>query len=439
MTNQTPYISRKVDQELQLALEKALAQPNSNPVLFYVWGIGGVGKSNLAKKLQEVNKDKVCFVKVELDKDDGIKTPISLMKKLYDNLEKPISPIRRLSSALHDPFLDWHKKYDTTLKKLQNEPIDSKKSVEPDKKNALGDLLKAAAGFGLPKVAATYFGVPLDAESAVKIATVALSAKDLLMQHQATKNKTDLIELMGNPVPKLTKAFIEGLSQRSKALKKTIILVLDTYEKAEANCQGVDTWLWRTLLANTDIQNHSIRIVMAGRDNLPHVGWNKVFNLIYPCNLERFDLEQTREYLQKWGISSEPELIFRVTRGLPKYLQWIRERQVRGINIDFSKGSKEIASLLLEDLTSSQKHIVKLAAFCHWFDKPLIDHLIKSQNIPFDSEADKNCNWFEWLTTTTHFVELVKGKYRFDDVARDVFRHQVYLEDSKQFDGEHLN
>ena len=64
MTNQTPYISRKVDQELQLALDKALAQPSSNPVLFYVWGIGGVGKSNLTKKLQEVNKDKVCFIKV---------------------------------------------------------------------------------------------------------------------------------------------------------------------------------------------------------------------------------------------------------------------------------------------------------------------------------------------------------------------------------------
>ena len=177
---------------------------------------------------------------------------------------------------------------------------------------------------------------------------------------------------------------------------------------------------------------------MAGRDNLPHVGWNKISNLIYPCNLEIFDLEQTREYLQKWEISSEPELIFRVTRGLPKYLQWIRERQVRGINVDFSKGSKEIASLLLEDFTSSQQQIIKLAAFCHWFDKPLIEHLIKSQNIPLDSEVDKNCNWFEWLKKT-YFIELVKGKYRFDDVARDVFRQQVYLEDSKQFDDIHYS
>ena len=365
------------------------------------------------------------------------------MKKLYDNLEKPISlmhrDIRELPSALQSaPFVDLYEKYDTTLKSLQNEPIDSKKSVEPDRKNALNEIAKAAIGSALSTLVTTNLGVPLDLENAGKIATVALSASDLLMQHQATKKNKTLIELMANPLPKLTNAFIKGLSQRSKALKKTIILVLDTYEKAEANCQGVDNWLWRTLLANTDIQNHSIRIVMAGRDNLPHVGWNKISNLIYPCNLERFDLEQTREYLQKWEISSEPELIFRVTRGLPKYLQWIRERQVRGINVDFSKGSKEIASLLLEDFTSSQQQIIKLAAFCHWFDKPLIDHLIKSQNIPLDSEADKNCNWFEWLTET-YFVELVKGKYRFDDVARDVFRQQVYLKDSKQFDDIHYS
>ena len=42
MTRQ-PYISRKPAEDLEAAFAKALEQPANNPVLFHIWGIGGVG------------------------------------------------------------------------------------------------------------------------------------------------------------------------------------------------------------------------------------------------------------------------------------------------------------------------------------------------------------------------------------------------------------
>ena len=67
--------------------------------------------------------------------------------------------------------------------------------------------------------------------------------KQLLQQHRKTKDKRELKELMLEPLPKLTEAFLESCKQRNKP----VILVLDTYEKVSPD---IDAGLWKYLIGN---------------------------------------------------------------------------------------------------------------------------------------------------------------------------------------------
>ncbi|MEP0886371.1 tetratricopeptide repeat protein [Trichocoleus sp. ST-U3] len=75
---------------------------------------------------------------------------------------------------------------------------------------------------------------------------------------------------------------------------------------------------------------------------------------------------------------------------------------------------------------------MQLAACCRWFDRSLIQHLMKRQGIDFQTDADATLDCFDWLTGRD-FVEFVQGRYRLDDVARDAFRLSLLLEDKNLF------
>jgi tetratricopeptide (TPR) repeat protein len=255
-------------------------------------------------------------------------------------------------------------------------------------------------------------------------------------QHPATKNDREIQALILEPIPKLTQAFAEALIERTKQQKRPVILVLDTYEQA---LPDIDTWLWQYLLEDTALQSYPIRLVVAGRRSLLEPGkegWRKLQqdrDLIDERQLTAFDKDQTKTYLQKIGISKPQEIqkIYKVTKGLPYYLNWIRLETEAGRDIDFSRGNQAIVELLLQGLKEpKQKEIVKLAACCRWFDRSLIEHLLKQQAI--DVQAADATGYFDWLRQRD-FVEYAQGRYRLDDVARDVFRLSLWLEDKEQF------
>jgi tetratricopeptide (TPR) repeat protein len=259
--------------------------------------------------------------------------------------------------------------------------------------------------------------------------------QELLQEHPATKNDTELQALMLEPIPKLTQAFAQGLIQRTQKQKRPVVLVLDTYEKVPPE---IDSWLWQYLLQDTALKSYPVRLVTAGRRSLQEKeSWRKLQqdrDLIYEQRLEEFDKKQTEEYLRNIGITKAGEIqkIFKATKGLPYYLDWIRREKEKGNSIDFSQGNQEIVKLLLQGLNPKQKQIVQLAACCRWFDRSLIQHLMKRQGIEFQTGADATLDCFDWLTGRD-FVEFVQGRYRLDDVARDIFRLSLLLEDKNQF------
>ena len=432
-----PYISRQAAEDLQNSFAKALAEPASYPVMFYIWGIGGVGKSTLKRRLGETYRQQADFTEVSFGLTEGINTPIELMAKLHAQLP-PLAFWQRDLLA-KDPFQALYDEYQQIANQLQTQPIDGKKSVDKEQIDQVKSLLKAGAsalGDLMPMSGLSKPVLETTATTTVDIAGMLLTEKDrwqqVLQQHRATKKNKELQALMLEPIPKLTKAFAEALVLRSQKTKKTVVLVLDTYEKVSLD---LDRWLWQSLLANTQLQPHRVRLVVAGTKSLlDEKVWRKLQqdrNLIFDRQLDRFDQSQTQKYLQDIGIKDEVEItaIFKVTKGLPYYLNWVREQREKGKPINFAQGNQGIVKFLLQDLNDQEKQALKITACCRWFDRRLIQHLLTQQS-ELNRENGQNC--YDWLIQR-EFVEPIQRFYRLDDVARHVFRESLWQESLEQF------
>ena len=449
MTHSVPYISRQSAEDLQNSFARALAEPASYPVMFYIGGIGGVGKSTLKRRLEETYRQQADFTEVSFELTEGINTPIDLMVKLHAQLnplpvwQKPMSltpsAIWKKDLFEKDPFQALYDEYQQIANQLQTQPIEGKKSVDKEQIDQVKSLLKVGAsalGDLMPMSGLSKPVLETTATTTVDIAGMLLTEKDrwqqVLQQHRATKKNKDLQALMLEPIPKLTKAFAEALVQRSQKTKKTVVLVLDTYEKVSLD---LDRWLWQSLLANTELQPYRVRLVVAGTKSLlDEKAWRKLQqdrNLIFDRQLDRFDQSQTQKYLQDIGIKDEVEItaIFKVTKGLPYYLNWVRQQQEKGKPISFAQGNQGIVKLLLQGLNDKEKQALQIAACCRWFDRRLIQHLL-AQQLELNWENGQSC--YDWLIQR-EFVEPIQRFSRLDDVARDVFRESLWQESIEQF------
>ncbi len=179
MTNQIPlYISRKPAQDFRARFAKALEQPESQPLLFNVYGFGGVGKTTLMKKLKETHQQHAGFTEVSFGITPDIETPIKLMNKLYEELPKPTNLLKRDVLDLRpsdfvpkpDPFTSLYDQYQQTVYKLKTQPVRGK-SVDAQQQTTVRDwfelggytLLAAATIPVVPEV-----GLPIAFDGMVK-------------------------------------------------------------------------------------------------------------------------------------------------------------------------------------------------------------------------------------------------------------------------------
>ena len=244
-----------------------------------------------------------------------------------------------------------------------------------------------------------------------------------------------VIVLILEPLPQLTQAFVKSLIHKAK--KRPVVLVLDTYEKASLD---IDTWIWQYLLANTELRHHRIRLLIAGRYRLTRLeGWRRLqqnFQIVNETSLGKFNEQQTHLYLTQLNVRQpqQLQLAYRQTKGLPYFLNWIREQKEQGIEVDFSQGSDEISKVLLQGLQVNQKRVVQLAACCRWFNRPLLEYLIGAQDPPmeFATAVHDSLNCYEWLIQRD-FVKVSQYRYHLEDVAREIFRLSLWQESPDLF------
>jgi tetratricopeptide (TPR) repeat protein len=423
-----PYVSRPEAEAFLDDLDKALKAPAKSPVVFHGWGIGGVGKSTLTRKVKDAQGDAATIAEVSFGLTEGIEEPIPLMAKLYEQIAVKDSWSR-------DPFWDKYELYFQTIHQLNTQATSGRGDATPEQVGQVKTLLQlgvdVAGEFFLSESGKKTASTLVD--KGMEAAVAGLSLKDglqqLLQQHKATKRDLELQAFMLEPLPHLTRAFAAGLSQHTQ--HKPIILVLDTYEKAPS---VIDTWLWRTLLGNTEVSAQPVRLLITGRHCLLKTeGWRKLHqdrHVVQDLTIERFSPAQTKDYLAQINITDETqvETIGRVTRGLPYYLNWIREQTAKGRTLNFDQGNQEIMRLLLQGLNDTQTRVVQLAACCRWFDAATIRYVAETWGLDFASAVDDSLNCYSWLTQQS-FVEPVGKRWRLDDVARDVFRQSLEPDD----------
>jgi len=234
-------------------------------------------------------------------------------------------------------------------------------------------------------------------------------------------------KLMLEPIPQLTKAFVEGLIRLQKPYEgllplpkeqKPIILILDHYEKVTSDFA---LWLSEYLLKEKELQLHPIRLVIAGRYSL-RKKFPRNRDLIFERQLDKFDQPQTEAYLKEIGITDPKEIreISKATDGFPFHLDLIRQQKEEGREINCSRDNRELVNRLLEGLNPIQKQVVQLAAYSRWFDEALIQKLMEANGIDFHTAVDANVNSFEWLIGREFVIE--EDYFRLNDVARDVLR-----------------
>ncbi len=419
MAGNIPYISREQTEALLTCFAEGIEKPQANPLLFNVWGIGGVGKTTLLNKLVELHPN-ISFTRVYFGSTPDIGTPLKLMAKLYDNL-----PATYDWGEEYETFPDLYQKYEQTLQQLEKPDKKDSEAQAKERKDAIKKLVGGGA-----KTLSQVTALKPVAGAVSLIAEGGVDLVDWLRKQRVTKKDKELQQLMLKPIPKLTKAFVAGIIAKSQ--QQPVVLLLDTYEKTNSD---IDNWLWQYLIANSDLKSHRVRIVVAGRKNLlKQESWRKLqqdFNSVYSLEIERFTLEQTQNYFADLDIANL-EQIYQVTKGLPYYLNWIRKQKLSGKKLDFSQGNQEIVNLLLQGLNKTQKKVIQLAACCRWFNQSLIKYLVTSQELNFDNEVNPELNCFEWLAKLD-FVEYANYTHRLDDVARDVFRLSLWQEDQDQF------
>ena len=196
------------------------------------------------------------------------------------------------------------------------------------------------------------------------------------------------------------------------------------------------------LVEDTPLYTAPVRLVVVGRRSLQaDEGWRKLNQdrkLLHETSLQKFDKKKTEDYLQQIGIQNggTRAKIYKVTQGLPYYLDWVRKQREDGKEPDFSKGNQAIADLLLQGIDSQQRQqqrqILQVVACCRWFDLPMIRVLFGSKDLGWQQGIDHAESYFESLKHSD-FVEFSKGHYRLDDVARDVFRQSYFQDDQNQF------
>ncbi|MEG4817179.1 tetratricopeptide repeat protein [Microcoleus sp. K5-D4] len=408
-------------------------------MLFNICGTGGVGKTTLLGRLKDAHAGKVDFLEICFTKTPDIETPLKLMRKVHEQAVERFG-----GETTADSFKQKEQQFESTLYKLSHESIDGKTTSSEEAKkitswfqrfiwlNLIGltSTSSKPTSFNLSKVGfSALAAIGEDADSLQE------SIEQRVRNHPATKDQPELQALMLQPVSKLTQAFAESLMQIAQSRGRSLVLILDTYEKAQSY---LNQWLWQYLVEDTALSSARVRLVVVGRRSLQaDEGWRKLNQdrkLLFEVPLKKFSRKDTEEYLKQIGIENGGirAKIYKATQGLPYYLDWVRKQLEQGEKPDFSQGNQAIAKLLLQGIDTRHEEVLYVVACCRWFDRAMIQYLLGSVELGLPQDADNAEGYFEWLKNLD-FVEFTKGHYRLDDVARDVFRQSYFQKDQNQF------
>ncbi|MEM8718959.1 MAG: tetratricopeptide repeat protein [Cyanobacteria bacterium P01_G01_bin.39] len=420
-----PDIQRQQTIRLAQDIRAAIRNPQGNPLLFNVYGKAGVGKSTLINKFTEIFSSEFQCAKISFGLNSQIKTVIDLMAAFDNQIESDIS------GWDVNTFRELHERYEEICQKLALEAAEGESSNSKEKiRESVKQFGKAALGSIFASTGAGALAASISTPLSNVTVDSAFYINDLLRKNKLTKNNLELQELVKNPIPKLAKAFVDTIIQKSQY--KPILLVIDNHEKASWE---FNTFLCQYILYNQELQNSPIRIVMAGELSLKNDRYKRMYrqynSLISERQLEEFDFKEMTNYLSEIGINNTNDirLYWNATKGYPYHLNLIRQQKEDGKQIHLSYGVNEMLKILLDGLNDTERKVVSLATYCRWFDQHTIEYLLEINNI--QENPSEYSNWFKWLISRNFVIE--DQYYYLDDVARNVILQVEHKSNKQKF------
>ncbi len=370
------------EQELE-AFQREIALTVPGVLIYYLTGQGGVGKTTLLRRYQELAKNS-GFLVAECSEQQ--KDVPAVLGRFAQQLALQHAPLEN--------FEKRYKVYRQHLHEIENDPeapqglaaLLGRTVVRTT--YVLGDMVP-----GLRK-GLEYF--PQEAaETHVSDWMVYLAKK------MSTK---DEVALMRDPVSALTPLFFEDLNRL--ASKQRILLCFENFEATRPELQD-----WLLHLPEYRL-SRQIRVAIAGREPLV-AAWDPLRLVTKVVSLDVFSEEEAELFLDTYGILDEKRRteILHWSGRLPVLMSWLATPQ--GEEPDPSPPLHDIVERFLRWVTEPVwRELALLVAFPHTFNLDTLHVLLSQGKYSMDEQAA-----FAWLQSMP-FVQSRAEGWQYHPVVR---------------------
>jgi tetratricopeptide (TPR) repeat protein len=358
-------------------------------LVFFIFGQGGVGKTELLKQYKALSEENDYIVATSDESQGDIP---SLLDKFARDIESKGYKLKQ--------FTDKLKKYQQLKHEIESDP-----SAPMGLASFIGQSV-ARVGLSLAsEVPVLRQGIDLIDRDAFSTQTGEWAK---YLAQKWSNNREDL-RLIKNPVLILSNIFFADLNEVGEDNK--IILCFDNYE---ATRDYFDGWL-------TKIRDYSpslnIRLAIACRTEPGHL-WEKLGNAVSYIPLDVFSPEEAQRFLDLANINDPErrEEILEFSGRLPILMSWLSSPNSNKPDPAFP--SADIVDLFLRWVNETHRRIVALdAAIPHFFNLDVLMSLISDNATNIERD-------FDWLIKQPFINQRERGWQYHSVVRRIMARYQ---------------
>jgi len=369
-------------------LERFRKEINASPlryIIFYLHGLGGVGKTTLLNRYRNIAQDTDFLI---ADTDEQQSDIPSVLGRFARQMNTQGFMLKR--------FDERYKTYRQKLDEIASDPEAPQGVFELLGRTAVRVAFTASGLLPVPGLQMVKDLLPQGDIETKAGEGLAYLAKKLM-------NKDD-VALLRNPIPILTEIFFEELN--AIAEKKRILLCFDNFEATHSYLQD---WL---LHLREQRPSQNIRLVIAGRD-APGTRWDVLRNVTLPISLEIFTEQEAEQFLDLYGIKDVERRreILEFSGRLPVLMGWLAVPE--GTDSDLAVPTNDMVERFLTWVPDQASRQWALSgAIPQFFNVDLLASLGESQPSAVDAPTA-----FEWLKTMSFVQQRTEG-WRYHPIVR---------------------
>ncbi|MBK8654686.1 MAG: ATP-binding protein [Haliscomenobacter sp.] len=393
------FVGREQQLELFRANLQRAADSEECLFLFSIFGQGGVGKTTLVKKFEELAKQHMALIAYANEDIKDVPDLLGAMARQLDQQDASLSK-----------FDKHYKTYLQEKKRLEADP-EAPKGIW-----AFGGRLIAKGGKELTKLLVPGSGLVVDQ---IDTALVGDQIGEWASFVKKKITNKDEVQLLLEPVETLTPLFLEGL--REYAAKPRICFFFDTFEETG---RYLDEWIRNLLEGEYGDAPENLLLTISGREPLNPDHWAAFGDAMSVIPLEAFSDMEARSYLERKQITDAAtvETILHLSGRLPVLLEILAEAAPNTADSVADPCDTAVERFLKWIKDPQQRNLALYAALPRYLNQDVVKSLL-----PPDADAGA---LFQWLCNQP-FVSRREDHWAYHGVVRDLmlrYLRQVSLE-----------